>query len=274
MKKILYLAIILLLVLPVIAQDIPAPPNPPRLVNDFANVLTPAQAEQLETELIAYARSTTTQIVVVTIPSLNGYDISDYAFKLGEKWGVGQKGSNNGVTIVFKPKTEREAGRVFVAVGYGLEGVIPDAVANRLIVNNEMIPHFRENDIYGGLSAGCKVIMSLASQEFTAQEYQDRTENHNIPVATILFLILFFIILIITNNNKHNYTMDTKKKGLLYWLLFSSLTSGSGSRRSDSWGDFSSGGGIFGGGSDFGSGGGFGGFGGGSFGGGGAGGSW
>jgi uncharacterized protein len=226
--------------------------------------------------LDTFARSTTTQICVVTVPSLNGYDIADYAFKLGEKWGVGQKGSNNGVVIVFKPKTDRESGRVFVAIGYGLEGVIPDAVANRLIVNNEMIPHFRENDTYGGLLAGCKVIMSLASKEFTAQEYENGLSDDISGLIVILFLIflfVFFIILFSAGNKKRNrdYTLgEDDKKGLMYWLLWSMFDSGSGSgghSGGGSWGNFSGGSGSFGGG-------GFSGFGGGSFGGGGAGGSW
>jgi len=257
------------------SQDIPDKPDPPRLVNDFANVLSQDEYTSLENELESYARSTTTQIVVVTVPSLNGYDISDYAFRLGEKWGVGQKGSNNGVVIIFKPKTDRESGKVFVAVGYGLEGVIPDAVANRLIVNNEMLPRFRENDTYGGLLAGCKVIMSLASKEFTAKEYQEKTESGaGDIIALIIILVIIMVIFSLAAGKNKNYTISSDKSSLPLWMLLSMLNSG----KSDSkWDDFNSGKGSFGGGGFSGggfSGGGFGGFGGGSFGGGGAGGSW
>jgi len=278
MRKLLILTGVAFFTLHAIAQDIPEAPVPARLVNDFAKVMTDEQVASLEYTLDTFARSTTTQICIVTIPSLNGYDIADYTFKLGEKWGVGQKDSNNGVVIVFKPKTERESGEVFVAVGYGLEGVIPDAVANRLIVNNEMIPHFRENDTYGGLLAGCKVIMSLASSEFTAQDYEEKVSGDGHYTAFIIFVIVFFILFFfvnIGNRKNHDYTIDNKSKGLMYWLLMSIFNSGSGSGRSSgsggSWGNFS--GGNFGGGGGFG-GGGFGGFGGGSFGGGGAGGRW
>ncbi|MEN6454038.1 MAG: TPM domain-containing protein [Prolixibacteraceae bacterium] len=264
-KKILILLAVLL-VAPAFGQDIPERPDPPRLVNDFAGVLDAGQAAQLEEQLSAYARQTTTQIVILTVPALDGYDISDYAFQVGEKWGIGQKGKDNGVIIVFKPKTAEENGRVFVAVGYGLESVIPDAVANRLIVESEMVPRFKEGDIYGGLANASKVIMGLASKEFTPQQYQEKVAGSGggggLPFVVIL-IIIFFIISIFRGRRRY-YTGGSN---LPFWLLLGSMM-GSG-HRSGSWGGFSGGGG-----SSFGGGGGFGGFGGGSFGGGGAGGSW
>ena len=254
-------------------QSIPDPPNPPRLVNDFANVLTQEQIDSLELKLEDFERSTTTQIVIVTVPSLDGYDISDYSFKLGEKWGVGQKGKNNGVIIIFKPKTAEESGKVFIAVGYGLEGIIPDATTNR-IVNNEMIPHFKENDIYGGLSQGCQIIMSLASKEFTAQEYEERNSGDDIGgvfAGFFVFIVLLIIIGIATRNRNQNLTMGKNGSGLPLWILLSMLSNSGNNKKN--WDDFTRGSGGFGG-FGGGGGGGFGGFGGGSFGGGGAGGSW
>ncbi|MDR1762640.1 MAG: TPM domain-containing protein [Dysgonamonadaceae bacterium] len=283
-KSVLIFTIALLSAFSLAAQDIPDKPSPPRLVNDFANVLSASEIAQLENELDEFARSTSTQIAVVTVPSLNGYDIADYAFRLGEKWGIGQKGSDNGVVVLYKPKTDNEKGQVFVAVGYGLEGVIPDAVANRLIVNNEMIPHFRENDTYGGLSAGCKVIMSLASKEFTAKEYEEENNDYAAEgfVIFVLGMFIFFIIISILASRNRDYTIQSGQSGqdsqqananssLPWWVLLSMLNSGNSSGK---WDDFNSGGGSFGGGFGGGSSGGFGGFGGGSFGGGGAGGSW
>ncbi|MDR3252129.1 MAG: TPM domain-containing protein [Tannerella sp.] len=269
MKNILYIIIFQIFTLSlslsaVSAQEIPDPPDPPRLVNDFASVLTPNDASSLEAELTDFDRRTSTQIAIVTVTSLNGYDIADYAFRLGEKWGIGRKNSNNGVLIVFKPKTDREQGRVFVAVGYGLEGVIPDAIVNRLIVNNEMLPRFRENDIYGGLMQACKVIMSLASKEFTAQEYEEQANANDldrefVPVI-LLMLVLFVLYYVRFSMRSRNHTISTRKGGVSPPWYSSS---------NDSWGGFSSGGGSFGGGGSS-----FGGFGGGSFGGGGSGGSW
>jgi uncharacterized protein len=275
MKKFLYLIVIILFARQTYAQNIPDRPNPPRLVNDFANVLTSDQINQLELELDTFAQNTTTQIVIVTVPSLDGYEISDYSFQLGEKWGVGQKGKNNGVVIIFKPKTEQESGQAFIAIGYGLEGVIPDAITNR-IVDNEMIPHFKEGDIYGGLLQGCQVIMSLASKEFTAQEYEDRTSGGTGAWVVGLFVFFAFLFIIIIGSAKkqnQNFTMGNKG-GLPLWILLSMLGN-SGGRNNKDWNDFTRGGGGFGGFGGFGGGGGgFGGFGGGSFGGGGAGGSW
>ncbi|MEL7585597.1 MAG: TPM domain-containing protein [Prolixibacteraceae bacterium] len=262
-KRIIFL-FAFLAILPVFGQDIPERPNPPRLVNDLAGVLDDGQESQLEQELATYARQTTTQIVIVTVPTLEGHEISEYAFQLGEKWGVGQKGKDNGVVIVFKPKTNEERGQVFVAVGYGLEGVIPDAVANRDIVDKEMIPRFQAGDVYGGFSNAARVIKSLASGEFTPQEYHDQVSKGagGFPFIVILF-VLFFIISLFRGRRKYY----TGGGNLPFWLLLGSMM-GSGNR-GGSFGNFSGGGGGFGGGGS-----GFGGFGGGSFGGGGAGGSW
>ena len=263
MIKQIFVIVALLLSLGISAQDIPARPNPPRLVNDLAQVLTAEQVLQMENQLVSFARQTSTQIVVVTVPTLDGYAASDYAFRLGEAWGVGQKDKDNGVIVLFKPKTAEENGQVFMAVGYGLEGVIPDAVANRDIVNNEMIPRFKAGDIYGGLSNGVQVIMSLASGEFSAQEYQDKVSGGGFPFF-ILFFLFFFVIIPIFRGKRRYY--NTGGSSLPFWLIMGGLM-GSG-HRSGGWGNFSGGSGSFGGG------GGFGGFGGGGFGGGGAGGSW
>lgn len=262
---------LLFLTLNVSAQELPSRPNPARFVNDIAGVLTPDQQQSLEYDLQQYAQTTTTQIVVVTVPTLQGYDVSDYAFQLGEKWGVGQKGKDNGIVVLFKPKTVESKGQVFIATGYGLEGILPDATVNQ-IIRNEMIPHFQQNDVYGGLVQACGVIKSLAAKEFTPQEYAKQADE--VPVLLpLLFLLIFLlpIIMAFSKSKQNYYTSGTKQSSLPFWLLFGASVMGS-SRHSGSWNDFSRGGGS-------GSGGGFGGFGGGSFGGGsfgggGAGGSW
>jgi uncharacterized protein len=247
----------------VFAQDIPERPNPPRLVNDLANVLSDQEEQQLESELVQFNDQTSTQICIVTLPSLNGMEISDLSFKIGEKWGVGQKGKNNGIVIVFKPKTGNEKGAVYVAVGYGLEGVIPDALVNRNVVDYEMIPRFKENDIYGGLSAGAKVIMSLASGEYTAEAYQKKTSGKKSEKGGGGFMLVVIIIIVLISLFKGGRGGGYSSRGSLpFWLALGLL--GGGNRGGGSFGGFSGGGG----------GGGFGGFGGGSFGGGGAGGSW
>ena len=251
------------------AQDIPERPNPPQLVNDMADVLSNGQEQQLEMELEQFARETSNQIAIVTVPDLGGYPASEFAFRLGEEWGVGQKDKGNGVVVLFKPKTSDSKGQVFVAVGYGLEGAIPDAVANRDIVDYEMIPHFKQGDVYGGLHAGTQVIKSLAKGEFSAAEYHEKASGGGgagLGVIIFLFVIFFFVVPILRGRKRY-YGATSRGSSLPFWLLMGGMM-GSGRSHGGSFGNFSSGGGSFGGG------GGFGGFGGGGFGGGGAGGSW
>ena len=129
------------------AQDIPERPVPPRLVNDFAGMLSGQEAEILEQKLTAFNDSTSNQIAVVTVPSLNGYDLMDYAQRLGEKWGIGQRDLNNGILILVKPKTADSGGEITIVQGYGLEGAIPDLTCSR-IIDYEILPAFREADYF------------------------------------------------------------------------------------------------------------------------------
>jgi uncharacterized protein len=249
------------------AQDLPDAPNPPRLVTDLVGILSSDQVQALETRLVAFNDSTSTQIAVVIVPSLHRYDPADYTYRLAEKWGVGQKGKNNGVMVMIKPKTAGEAGQAFIAPGYGLEAVIPDALCKR-IVTNEMIPRFREGDYYGGINAAVTGLMGLASGEFTADQYGKRMTKeppYGMAIPIVIFILVFFLIRM---SRARSYSVG---KSIPFWTAFWLLGS-MGRGHSGNWNNFTSGSGGFGG---FGSGGGgFGGFGGGSFGGGGAGGSW
>lgn len=258
MKRILLILSIVCFSLISQAQTIPDAPNPPRLVNDFAGILDASQVNDLEQRLVQFNNETSTQIVVAIVTTLDGTEASDFAFKMGEKWGIGQKGKNNGILVLIKPKMDREKGKAFIAVGYGLEGVIPDAIARR-IVDNEMIARFKQNDYYGGISSGVSVIMSLTKGEFTAEAYA----KPKIPARAIFIGILFIIIIIIVVSGGNNNRNNSMGKDLPFWMLLGMLgSSGSSRGSSGGFGGFSSGGGSFGG------------FGGGGFGGGGAGGSW
>ena len=248
----------------VFSQNIPERPSPPRLVNDFAGMLKPDEVSMLEQKLVAFDDSTSTQIAIVTVPTLNGYDKADFAQQLGEKWGIGQKGRNNGVLILVKPKTPDSRGEVQISTGYGVEGVIPDILSGE-IVDREILPSFRNGQYYQGLDKAINIMMSLARKEFTAADYihrAKRSTGKNVPFGLIIFIVFIIIAMISRgsggSNNKHIGT-----GGLPFWMLMGMMNSGRGS--GGSWGGFSGGGG---------GGGGFGGFGGGSFGGGGAGGSW
>jgi uncharacterized protein len=241
------------------AQDeLPARPDPPRLVNDFAGVLSPAQRDALEDKLDRFNDSTSTQIAIVTLNDLMGYDKSDYSFRLAEKWGIGQKGKNNGILILVKPKTQSSKGEVFVAVGYGLEGVVPDIVARETIVQHELLPSFRQGDYYTGLDHAISVLISLTKGEYTADQYQKtaKKKGSGFGGLGVILIILILIFFFNRGSNNHHHNIGGRPNFWTTLLLMNMF----GGRRGGSWGDFS--------------GGGFGGFGGGSFGGGGAGGSW
>jgi uncharacterized protein len=248
----------------IFGQDIPDKPNPPRLVNDFAGFLTNQEVDFLERKLVAFDDSTSTQIAIVIVKDLAGYDRADYAQRLGEKWGIGTSGHDNGVLILIKPKTVTSRGEAFIATGYGLEGAIPDLTCSE-IVDNDILPAFRRGEYFEGLDKATTTIMALARGEFTAEQYHKKI-NKNIKRASPFgaFFIILIIIIILINNGKSNHN-NISRSGLPFWLLLGMMNSGRGSH-SGSWGGFSGGGGIGGGG--------FGGFGGGGFGGGGAGGSW
>jgi uncharacterized protein len=250
----------------VAAQVIPDKPSPPRLVNDFAGMLKSQEINLLESKLVAFSDTTSTQIAIVTVSDLGGYDAADFAHRLAEKWGIGRQGLDNGVLILVKPKTTTSpVGEVFIAPGYGLEGVIPDIVCGQ-IIDYEILPEFRANNFYTGLDRATDVLMSLAAREFTADEYgREIRGDVSDVIPFVIFIIVLVTILFIRTKGGSNQR-HISNKGLPLWMLLSMMNSGS-SRHSGSWGGFSGGGGSR-------SGGGFGGFGGGSFGGGGAGGRW
>ncbi len=249
-----------------IAQDgIPEKPKPQRMVNDFASILSPAEVNALEQKLVRYNDSTSNQIIVVTVTDLGGRDETDFADRLGEKWGVGQKGKNNGIVILIKPTGGQGERKTHIAVGYGLEGAVPDATAHR-IYEEEMIPFFKKKQYYQGIDAAINTLISLTKGEFTAEQYNKRKSSGNSGLFKALFpIVVVIIIFIIMGISKGKRGAISPGKTLPFWLLFSMM--GSGNRSGGSWGGFSGGGGGD-------SGGGFGGFGGGSFGGGGSGGSW
>lgn len=265
MKKIWLSLILLLSTILGIAQIekvIPPAPNPPRLVVDLTGTLSPDQQQALENKLVAYDDSTSNQIAVVLIPTTGDYEISEVAYQLGRKWGVGNKENNNGVVLLIA-KNDR---KVFIAPGYGLEGAIPDAIAKR-IVENEVVPNFRDQDFYRGIDHGVDALIKAAAGEYKAPAgYRKKKGAIKLGEAILLaaFFVVFLIIFIFSRFRKGGGGSFMSGRGYRNWngpntMWFPPTHIGGGSRSSG-----------FGGGG----GGGFGGFGGGSFGGGGAGGSW
>lgn len=256
----------LLLLLPAsIFCAVPQKPVPAVLVNDFAGILSASHKSDLENRLVEFSKKTSNQVVVVIVASLDGMDKAQMAYSIGESWGVGDAKFNNGVVILIKPKVGNERGEAFIATGYGLEGVLPDAVCKR-IIENEMIPNFKLDNYYAGIDAALTVILPIAAGEYSFEEYKKGEEGGIAGVIVILFFVFIFVAL--SMGKKGGNTTNLGGRGrrgpsALDLLLLGSLLSG---------GRGSSGG--FGGGFGGGGGGGFGGFGGGGFGGGGAGGSW
>ena len=208
-----------------IFADIPAPTN--KLVNDFASVMTTEQALELECALRLYNDSTSTQLCVVTVESLDDLSPAEYAQQLGEKWGVGQSGKDNGVIILVKKKTEESGGDVFIATGYGVEGLLPDAICKR-IVERTMIPKLKEGDYHGAIVEAISEIQKYLSGEFRANEIN--SENLSWWKIVLIIIILIMFIVLFTDGNTHSGGS-------------SSFSSGGSSSRS-----FSFGGGGFGGG--------------------------
>jgi uncharacterized protein len=233
----------------------PSRPVPARLVNDLAGIFTSQQNAMLENKLVNYNDSTSTQIAVVTIPSLYGYQIDDFTDQLAEKWGVGRKGIDNGLMILIKPKTATEQGYVRISVGYGLESTITDAISSQLI-HQIMIPAFQQNQYFQGVDSATNVIIGLCSGLYKADQLNKHQSDHSGWVV-LLILLIIFLLSFLRRNHFHNIGSSGSGGGAPFVFFPGFFGSGGGSG--------------FGSGGDSG---GFGGFGGGSFGGGGASGSW
>lgn len=261
-NKFLLVFLLLLFTFEIPAQDIPDPMVPYRLVNDFASVFSDAENQALEQKLLTYNDSTSTQIYIVTVSDLGGYPASDYAFRLGEKWEIGQKSKDNGAVILIKPKIGNSRGQAFIATGYGLEARINDAYAGR-IVRNIMIPYFIDEDYFGGVNAAVDTMIERLSGEFDAEEGE--AEGFPWVAVFIIIAVIIVILVVIIGGGDQNIGGGGHHTTTFPPIFFPPTSGRHRGGFGDGFGGF--GGGGFGGG-------GFGGGGGGRFGGGGAGGSW
>ncbi|HEX2617537.1 MAG TPA: TPM domain-containing protein [Flavobacteriales bacterium] len=234
------------------------PANQDHLVFQYVDLLSEFDAERLDKKLVEFARETSNQIIVVVVKDLCDMEPAQYATELGHAWGLGKKGVDNGVVVLVKPTGAAGQRKIFIAPGYGLEGAIPDATCKQ-IVEDEIIPRFKQDDYYGGLDHGTDVLMGLAKGEISAKSYGTKP----FPWGGLLVGALFLVFFIWTRGN--SVKRYARTNDLDFWTAFWLLNQAS-RRHGGSWGGFTGGGG--------GGGGGFGGFGGGGFGGGGAGGSW
>ncbi len=260
--KYILLTIILLLssnLLP--AQTFPAKPD--RLVNDYTQTLSSEQISRLEQKLVAFDDSTSTQIAVVLIKSLEGYDISDYGVRLAESWGIGGVKNNNGVLVLVSLGDRK----VTIQTGYGVEGALPDAITRR-IIEREITPNFKTGDYFTGLDQGTNAIISYTKGEYVNDAPKKKAKGRGIGAGFIIFIIIIIIMAIRKGGGGNSEVIGGRGSASPFWWLLMGSQLGRGNS-GGGFGGFSGGGGGFGGG-----GGGFGGFGGGSFGGGGSSGSW
>jgi len=261
-KKIL-LGTAFLFVLCSLSAQIPQRPFPQRLVNDFASIFSESEKDLLEERLVAFNDTTSNQITIVTLNDFQGQDKSMLAYEIGDSWGVGNAKFDNGIVILIKPKTGLIKGEVFIATGYGLEGAMPDALTKR-IIEQEMMPSFKDNDYYEGVVRALNVILPIVAGEISVDQYM-KGDNVGSLIILIVFLIVLVIVIALINSSNNSSNLgggNHKGTGALELLLLAQLLGGGRGHSGGSFGGFGGGGG------------GFGGFGGGSFGGGGAGGSW
>tara|TARA_R110002124_G_scaffold94299_10_gene238212 strand:+ start:1151 stop:1987 length:837 start_codon:yes stop_codon:yes gene_type:complete len=238
---------------------IPEKPSLATSVYDYANVLSSTEKLQLEEKLIHYSDSTTTQIVVITIESLKGEDVSQLATRWAQTWGIGQAKEDNGV-IILVAKAER---KIAINPGYGLEDRLTAGIGGE-IIRNIITPEFKSGSYYNGLDKGTDALIDVFKGKYKGERKQ--TKGKDFPVLP--FIIIIVIILVLISKNKGGGGNSGNRGGggpsLLDVILLSSLGRGGGG---GGFGGGSSGGGFGGGG--FG-----GGFGGGGFSGGGSSGSW
>ena len=244
-------------------------------VVDEAGLLSNTQQEALTAELANLENTTTDQLVIVTLESLQGYDIADYGYQLGRHWGIGQKEKNNGVLLIVAPNERK----VRIEVGYGLEGTLTD-YKSKMIIDNAIIPFFKKGDYSAGIEAGANAIIALLKDPTqvpakpASDQKSDRSHMWNFDWAIFLFFAVSFLSGIVSTQGKpvRSALVSLVSGGIVFALFasfiialfvffitfiiayFGSGQSGYGGYGSSD-GGFSSGGGFSGGGGSFGGGG-------------------
>ena len=245
MKKILFSVAFLAVFFTTLADDaVFQRPATKRLVVDNANAFTDWEVEKLTVKLDSFEMATSTQIQIYTTTDLQGYSIADFGQRLGEGWGVGQENFNNGIVIVYKPKTETENGQVTIQTGYGIEPLIPDVICKR-IIENEMIPNFRDGFVYVGIDNAVDVCISLTKGEFTASDYitnhsyysndydddySSESSYEELETRDYVVVVLFFVFLIVSVILSTRYANKHPSKVTYSGGSRSSYSSGSSGR--------------------------------------------
>lgn len=238
---------IALVALPALAKT-PAFPKLTGRVVDEANILSPAVEASLTEKLAGLETTSGHQLVVVTLSSLQGQEIEDYGYQLGRHWGIGDEKTDDGALLIVAPDDRK----VRIEVGYGLEGVLTDALSS-VIIQTAILPKFRAGDMEGGVVAGTDALvrqLSLpddqARANATAAVSKARESRGGPPIAFIIFIVVFWIIVVSLRGRRGGGLA-----GALPWIILGGM-SGGGHRGGGGWsgggGGFSGGGGSFGGG--------------------------
>lgn len=264
------LLMLALLIVPQLASGQTFPPLSGRVV-DAANLLNPAQKQQLEALSTDVGNVAQRQFVVATIPDLQGYPIEDYGYKLGREWKIGQKDANNGIILIVAPNERK----VRIEVGYGLEPIMTDALS-QTIIDQQILPKFRAGDMAGGIMAGAQAIAEqmkappeaaearVKAAAAAPQAVRSSGSSSDGFIAIFWIVIVLFFVLPIVFRGARGRKYRGGRGPVVLW----------GPGLGGGWGSGSSSSGWSGGGSDWGGGGGGFSGGGGSFSGGGASGSW
>jgi len=240
MKSILPTIFFTLLLISAFAQR-SVPPHGGTWVHDEAGILSPQTKAQLEAILKAHRDSTSTQIAVYLIPSLEGDDIDSYTLRVAEAWKLGQANKDNGVLFLLAMQEKQ----MRIEVGYGLEGVLTDAMSSR-INRHEVAPYFRQGNYEAGVMAGVMAIIQTVEGTYVNDQPVAKKRKGRSPIGTIIFIVILIVAM-----SRRNRGGGGGLGG--YWsaAMMGSMLGGGYGRSSGSWG----GGGDFGGGGGFGGGG-------------------
>ena len=230
------------------------PPKPAKYFNDYAGVVSPAAATQLDSQLEQFERDSYNQILVAVYPKMQSdSSIEDYTVRVANAWQVGQKDKRNGA-VLFVFTQDR---KMFIATGYGLEGALPDATCKD-IIEDVIKPHFKANDFDGGLAAGVNAIIAATKGEYhgaghTVREGEMNSGQQPGMAAFVFFIFLFIVIAIAVSRSRNSGALYSNAGWVIGNVIGNMGSRGGGSSwggggGSSSGGGFSSGGGSFGGG--------------------------
>ncbi|MXO62193.1 TPM domain-containing protein [Qipengyuania oceanensis] len=258
------LALLFALVAGLLALPAWAQPSFPELtgrVVDNADLLSPEEEAQLTAQLEGLETRTQRQLVVATIPDLEGYDIADYGYQLGRAWGIGDAERNDGALLIVAPNDRK----VRVEIGYGLEGVMTDALSS-VIIQQDILPRFRDGDMAGGIIAGTDALvrqLELPEDEARAvvQQASESQSDGGFPIGAIIwiaFVFFFFVLPMLRGGKRYRRRGVGGAVGdIILWEAGKAIARGASGGGGGGWGGggFGGGGGFSGGGGSFGGGG-------------------